>query len=102
MLESMVHGPAGASPLHMFPAGLSHQGPAEVLGSLSGYRSFVVDRNIRHFLLYGGVASEGLRSDGVDDLPPSKSGCSILPLARRLRAGALRDPGPDRGIVRVK
>src|SRR5215210_8573744 len=45
---------------------------------------FVVDRNICHFLWYGGLAGEGLRSDGVDDLPLSKSGCSILPLARRL------------------
>jgi hypothetical protein len=44
-------------------------------------RPFVVDRNIRHFLWYSVVASEGLRSDGVDDLPLSKSGCSILPIA---------------------
>src|SRR5215211_2971214 len=56
-------------------------------GSLSGFRPFVLDRNIRHFLWYGGVAGEGLRSDGVDDLPLSKSVCSILPIARHLRAG---------------
>ena len=86
----------------MSPVGLSHQGRAEVLGFLPGFRFFVVDRNIRHFLWYGGVAGEGLRSDGVDDFPPSKSGCSILPLARHLRAGALRGPGPDRGIVRMQ
>jgi len=42
------------------------------------------DRNICHFVWYGGLAGEGLRSDGADDLPPSKSGCSILPIARRL------------------
>ena len=29
-----------------------------------------------------GFAGDGLRSDGVDDLPPSKSGCSILPIVR--------------------
>jgi hypothetical protein len=44
-------------------------------------RPFVVDRNICHFLWYSVVASKGLRSDGVDDLPPSKSGSSILPIA---------------------
>jgi hypothetical protein len=42
---------------------------------------FVVERNICHFVWYSVVASEGLRSDGVDDLPPSKSGSSILPIA---------------------
>jgi len=42
-------------------------------------RPFVVDRNIRHFLWYGGVAGDGLRSVGVS--PPSKSVCSILPIA---------------------
>src|SRR5829696_3332243 len=34
------------------------------------------------------VAGEGLRSVGVEALPSSKSVCSILPLARHLRAGA--------------
>src|SRR5918994_5179183 len=48
-------------------------------------RLFIVDRNIRHFLWYGGVAGEGLRSVGATS--PSKSVCSILPLARRWRAG---------------
>jgi len=62
-------------------------------GSLSGFRPFVLDRNIRHFLWYGGVAGEGLRSDGVDDLPLSKSVCSILPIARHFRAGVLRGSG---------
>src|SRR5215211_5757415 len=45
----------------------------------------VEDRNIRHFLWYGGFAGEGLRSVGAAS--PSKSVCSILPLARHLRAG---------------
>src|SRR5918995_1893047 len=45
----------------------------------TGLRPFVVDRNIRHFLWYGGVAGDGLRSVGVS--PPSKSVCSILPIA---------------------
>src|SRR5215216_6915729 len=48
-------------------------------------RPFVVDRNIRHFLWYGVVAGEGLRSVGATS--PSKSICSILPLTRHLRAG---------------
>jgi hypothetical protein len=47
-------------------------------------RSFGADRNSCHFLWYGGVAGEGLRSVGA---APSKSVCSILPLARHLRAG---------------
>jgi hypothetical protein len=40
-----------------------------------------VDRNIRHFLWYGGVAGDGLRSVGEEALPSSKSVCSILPIA---------------------
>jgi hypothetical protein len=44
-------------------------------------RPFVVDRNIRHFLWYGEVAGDGLRSDGEEALPSSKSVCSILPIA---------------------
>src|SRR5215213_11687561 len=56
-------------------------------------RPFVVDRNIRHFLWYGGVAGEGLRSDAVDVLPLSRSVCSILPIARHFRAGVLRGSG---------
>jgi hypothetical protein len=31
---------------------------------------------------------DGLRSVGVEALPPSKGVCSILPTAHRLRAGA--------------
>jgi hypothetical protein len=34
------------------------------------------------------VAVDGLRSVGVEALPPSKGACSILPTARHLRAGA--------------
>ena len=41
---------------------------------------------------YGGGAGEGLRSDGVDDLPLSKSECSILPIARRLSDRGFRVP----------
>jgi hypothetical protein len=58
--------------------------PASIRGRSSrstGLRPFVADRNICNFLWYSVVASEGLRSDGVDDLPPSKSGSSILPIA---------------------
>ena len=46
------------------------------------------------FVWYGGVAGEGLRSVGEEALPSSKSVCSILPIARHLRAGVLRGPGP--------
>jgi hypothetical protein len=45
--------------------------------------------NTRSLLWYGGVAGDGLRSVGEDFLPSSKSVCSILPITRRLRAGAL-------------
>ena len=41
---------------------------------------------------YSGGASEGLRSVGEEALPSSKSMCSILPIARLLRAGVLRAP----------
>jgi hypothetical protein len=51
---------------------------------VTGLRPFVADRNICNFVWYGVGAGEGLRSDGVDDLPLSKSGCSILPIARHL------------------
>jgi hypothetical protein len=44
-------------------------------------RPFVLDRNIWHFLWYGVVAGDGLRSVGEEALPSSKSVCSILPLA---------------------
>jgi hypothetical protein len=57
------------------------------------FRRFVVDRNICHFLWYGGVAGEGLRSVGADgEFPPSKSVFSILPIARRLSAWGFRAP----------
>jgi hypothetical protein len=49
------------------------------------------------FLWYGVVAGDGLRSVGVEALPPSKGACSILPTARHLRAGASPGygyPGP--------
>jgi hypothetical protein len=42
---------------------------------------------------YSGGASEGLRSVGEEALPSSKSMCSILPIARLLRAGVLRGSG---------
>src|SRR5215213_2812914 len=45
---------------------------------------FCANRNICNFVWYGVGAGEGLRSDGVDDLPLSKSGCSIPPIARHL------------------
>src|SRR5215203_2483897 len=37
--------------------------------------------------------AEGLRSVGEEALPSSKSMCSILPIARLLRAGILRGSG---------
>jgi hypothetical protein len=43
-------------------------------------RPFVLDRNIWHFLWYGVVAGDGLRSVGEEALPSSKSVCSILPI----------------------
>jgi hypothetical protein len=49
------------------------------------------------FLWYAVFAGNGLRSNGVDDLPPSTSGCSILPIARFLWAGGFwltPTPGP--------
>jgi hypothetical protein len=63
-------------------------------------RPFIVDRKISHFFWYGGVAGEGLRSVGVDPLPSSKSVCSILPLARHLRAGEVFSAStPARGSL---
>jgi len=58
--------------------------PASIMGSEfppTRLRPFVVVRNIRHFLWYGVVAGDGLRSVGEDVLPSSKSVCSILPIA---------------------
>jgi hypothetical protein len=45
------------------------------------FRPFVLDRNSCHFLWYGVVAGDGLRSVGEEDPPSSKSVCSILPIA---------------------
>src|SRR5215211_4528378 len=46
------------------------------------------------FLWYGGVAGGGLRSVGWKYPAPSTSACSILPIARRLRAGVWTFPRP--------
>src|SRR5215204_2135457 len=60
-----------------------HAAPGQYKGrSPVGPRPVVVDRNICHFVWYGGVAGEGLRSVGEEALPSSKSVCSILPIAR--------------------
>ena len=48
-----------------------------------------------------GGAGEGLRSVGEEALPSSKSVCSILPLARHLRAGVLRGSGPYNALGRA-
>src|SRR5215210_6174828 len=53
-------------------------------------RASVVDRNICHFVWYGGGAGDGLRSGGEEALPSSKSVCSILPIAHHWRAGVTR------------
>src|SRR5215203_6430311 len=53
----------------------------------TGPRPFVVDRNMRHFLWYGGVASEGLRSVGPD---------GELPIQERVLYPAHRSPSPGR------
>jgi hypothetical protein len=46
------------------------------------------------------LAGDGLRSVGVEPLPSSKSVCSILPLARRWRAGdILSGSTPARGSL---
>jgi hypothetical protein len=45
-----------------------------------------------HLLLFCGKVSlrgDGLRSVGVDDLPSSKSVCSLLPIARHLRGACV-------------
>ena len=52
----------------------------------------MLERNIWHFVWYGGVAGEGLRSVGEDFLPSSKSMCSILPIVRRLSDRGFRVP----------
>jgi hypothetical protein len=91
VLDSTLRGPAGTiSP----SIGSGRAFAPTGLGSLSGSRPFGVDGNICSFLWYGGFAGEGLRSDGVDDLPLSKSGCSILPIARRLSGRGPAGPRP--------
>jgi hypothetical protein len=55
----------------------------------TGLRPFVVNRNICNFLWYG-VVEGGLRAKVLGRLgcpSPTKSVCSILPIARHLRAG---------------
>jgi hypothetical protein len=53
----------------------------------NGLRPFVLDRNIRHFLWYGGVAGDGLRSVG-EEAPPLIQERVLYPAHRPLRAGA--------------
>src|SRR5918992_953037 len=67
----------------------------------TGLRPFVVDRNIRHFLWYGGVAGDGLRSVGEEALPHPRA-CALScpsPFAGRSSQGTgLRPfamPRPD-------
>ena len=60
-------------------------------GSLSGFRPFGADRNIRHFLWYSGVAGEGLRSVG-GEAPPLIQERVLYPAHRHLRVGAFRAP----------
>ena len=56
--------------------------PASLIGSelpqplRAGLRPFVADRNIRHFLWYGGVAGDGLRSVGEEALPHPRA-CAL-------------------------
>src|SRR5215204_5551050 len=60
-------------------------------GRAFGLRPFVADRNIRHFLWYGGIAGDGLRS--VGEGPPLIQERVLYPAHRHLRAGALRGSG---------
>ena len=55
-------------------------------------RSFGVDRNIRHFLWYGWVAGDGLRSGGAD---------GELPIQERLLYPAHRPPFTGRASFGV-
>src|SRR5215213_10238836 len=52
-------------------------------------RPFVIDRNIRHFLWYGGVAGDGLRSVGAD---------GELPIQERVLYPAHRSTFSGRGF----
>jgi hypothetical protein len=56
----------------------------------TGLRPFVLDRNICSFLWYGGVAGDGLRSDGRS--PPLIQERVLYPAHRHLRAGAAGVP----------
>jgi hypothetical protein len=98
MLGLVAHGPAGTSPLR----------PGRTFaptrpGPLSGSRPFGVNRNICNFLWYGVVVEGGLRAKVLGRLgwrlqAPSKSVCSILPIARCLSGrgilASLGCPGP--------
>jgi hypothetical protein len=55
-------------------------------------RLSATQRYIGYFLWYDVFVGDGLRSDGEDDLPLSTSVCSILPIARLLRAGLRHAP----------
>ncbi len=63
--------------------------------------ALVLQRNdtLVTFLWYDVFAGDGLRSNGVDDLPPSKSVCFILPIARHLRAGTFHLPPSPRSAT---
>jgi hypothetical protein len=63
---------------------------------LCGFLAYICNNS--SFLWYSEGAGEGLRSVGVEVLPPSKSICSILPTARRLRAES-RTRLPARCVV---
>src|SRR5215216_2867295 len=87
-----AHGGAGtASMCHMHNS-YTHAlaSSASLIGSefpRTGLRPFVVNRNIRNYLWYGGVARGGLRAKVLGRLGRrlqalSKSVCSILPVAR--------------------
>src|SRR5215213_4230444 len=89
-----AHGGAGtASMCHMHNS-YTHAlaSSASLIGSefpRTGLRPFVVNRNIRNYLWYGGVARGGLRAKVLGRLGRrlqalSKSVCSILPVARWL------------------
>jgi len=78
---------------HPSPAVLAYRAGA----SFGVSRSFGADRNSCHFLWYGEVAGEGLRSVGAAS--PSKSVCSILPLARHLRAGEIASGAQPRPVA---
>src|SRR5215212_8888332 len=55
-------------------------------------RPFAVDRNVWHFLWYGVVAGDGLRSVGADGELPIQERV-LYPAHRHLRAGVLRGSG---------